>query len=204
MAIIVQDSFTDVNGTPLASHTPEQGGAWTGDGIIISGNKATNVPGMTHINNISMPNNQYVKAEFYAQETNYNSVACSLIFRALDSLNYYEFLIQKVNATAVFAYPYKVVNGGRTLLAAAVGLDVTPSWVPVKAEVIGSAINLYVNNILVNTINDSTFSSGKVGLHQEYPSSSYATGITYIDNFEAGSIITPPSAPTNLTLACGI
>ena len=28
MSILVQDSFTDTNGKPLESHTPDVGGAW--------------------------------------------------------------------------------------------------------------------------------------------------------------------------------
>lgn len=204
MAIIVQDSFTDVDGTPLQNHTPEIGGTWNDGGSIISGNKAQNILAMWQMNNATMPNNQYVKAEFYTQSAGYNSVSCSLIFRAQDTLNFYEFLVQRYDGNIVRGCPAKVVGGFQTILAGFTEISAfTPLWVPVRAEMIGTTINLYLNDVLIRTIEDSTFSSGKAGFRQAYPVGDYITGITFLDNFEAGSAGPPPS-PTNLTLACGI
>ena len=199
MAVFVQDSFTGTDGTLLENHTPTPSGgaAWVkvsmgANEFLYLYNESAKGSDYTaasaiYYSNISPFSNGYVQA-FFSDIAPTNGEHGDLLLRYVDSNNYYIFSLRPDQ-------PWKInkkIAGVESTLSQSVGLSV--SGRTLKFEAYGNTLNAYVNGILILTVIDSSLSSGKVGLR---------ANSAQIDSFIAENYA-PLSAPTNLTLACGV
>src|SRR3989339_1286243 len=87
--------------------------------------------------------------------------SAGIVFRGVDNYNYY--MWQLTNGKL---RPHKKVNNGWTVLKE-VPASITENVVyHVKIEVVGNVIKTYINENLVDTTMDSTFSNGTVGFRE--------------------------------------
>ena len=187
MAILIQDSFTDTNGTLVEDHTPEIGGAW---------NKVTGISATIQSNEVDVGGSEnplYINsisdvADVYSQIKKTQNDGFLLIGRYTDINNYYFF----DEGTGIRKF---VAGTPSTLAAYATLLSVGEV---AKLEIVGTTLNLYVDDVLKATTTDSSFSTGKVG----FRCLGGIFGNNY-DDFEAGGAVAlPPDAPENLTATC--
>ena len=187
MGVLVQDSFTDSNGTLLQNHTPEVGSAWakiSGIDATIQSNKLS-IGGGTHA---LYYNDITILADVYAQLKRTTSYVnpMILIVRYGDP-DWYVYFKEGVGL-------YEVTFGGHDLIQAytttlAIGETA-------KIEAVGSDLKLYYDDVLKASCTipvAPTF--GKVGLGYE------GTNETF-DDFEAGAAGAPPTSPTGFTATC--
>ncbi len=93
-----------------------------------------------------------------------------LVFRYVDSENYYSVLLDSAADRIILQ---KKRNGAaRELTSTPTKIDLNTTYV-VKVIAQGSSIKVYLNDVLKIDINDSTFSSGKVGLRTYRASTSF-------------------------------
>lgn len=189
MAILVQDTFTDTNGTQLSSHSPDIGGAWI-DPIFsveeaqIQSNKLLVGFDAFYYNDISNVADVYVQIDCV---TDGASLLAGLVVRYTDSSNYYYY-------DPGFGIK-KLVGGTPTTIAAYA--DAQTAGSTYKLEAIGTTLTLYKDGSPVASTTDSDLTTGKPGFAPR------GTGAT-LDNFEAGDAApsTPPDTPTGFTATC--
>jgi hypothetical protein len=102
--------------------------------------------------------------------------ACGLMFRLVDSENYY---VVRANALEGNIRLYRVVDGDRRQLAS-VSLDVTAGeWHTLEANAAGTALAVSWDDEIVIEADDDTFAEGKIGLWTK------ADSLTRFDDLEA-------------------
>jgi hypothetical protein len=103
-----------------------------------------------------------------------------LLFRWQDEENYYGFLVWNDGRYGLF----KRVDGEfeELLSGSTAYLDSVVSANRLKVVVVGDSISLYVNDQHVNSLNDSSFQEGRVGLHATVHSETPVSTQVYFDN----------------------
>jgi hypothetical protein len=102
--------------------------------------------------------------------------ACGLMFRAVDSENYY---VTRANALEGNIRLYRVVDGDRQRFASADRTVSSSTWYTLEVEVIGNRITVSWNGELVIDETDDTFDKGAIGLWTK------ADSITAFDDLSA-------------------
>lgn len=197
MAIIVQDSFTDVNETLLSNHTPTPVGgfSWLSSNAKIyeNGLKYANVTGEGFAScrpSIPPPPGSVgVYIQIQIKSLNINQ-SFRLYTRNSGSNNLY----LKIEPWTNVGY----LQAGAEYLAF--------SYTPVvndiiRFETIDNIMSFYLNGSLHTQF--SSLSIISEGWFVFYISGRFDTSSIF-GNFEAGTLINIPSAPTNLILACGV
>ncbi len=87
--------------------------------------------------------------------------AAGIIFRVADAGNYY---IVRANALEDNVDVYKYVDGERSFIAGGVAEVPADVWQELRVEVEGDTIRGFLSGELVVEVQDSTFSTGQVGL----------------------------------------
>jgi PKD repeat protein len=191
MAILVQDSFTDIDGTSLASHSPDIGGAWvsvTGSSSIFSNRCDSNSTLALYYNQFG---GSHQLTDASVKIDNYTTAFAEpfrLLLRLQDANNFYAW-------TPGYGIWKRVGGVGNDLLLFVDGTD----GLPVELQMIGNTLYAYHNSILVGQVTDPspTFSTGFVGFSQR-------TSSSWIDDITISSIVSPPADPTALTATCTV
>lgn len=90
-----------------------------------------------------------------------NSLAHWLIVRAVDGSNYYRVGFNVSDARVIIQ---KVVAATATEIGAVTGQPVTVPGTNLGVRMVGTTMNIYINNVLVHSMTDSTHTTGtKVG-----------------------------------------
>ena len=180
---IIQDSFTDIDGTLLSSHSPDIGfiNSWiflNGGTLFIDNNRAkTFSAGVI----ASYYNNTYIFQDGYCQVTSYPvgspATLLYLIARCDGINNYYAALIMDT-----LVVMRKVVNGVVSNISPIIN-DISTFGDIYRLEFNGTNLKLIKNSNILIDIDDSTFSTGYVAF------GTYTiTGLSYetVDDFKAG------------------
>jgi hypothetical protein len=110
------------------------------------------------------------------------SDAGGLVWRYVDSSNYYELGAYDDSASGGFTNAlrlYKVVSGTRSLIGSASAISwprSTPGTSPyktIRVTMLGTAITVYFDGVIVQTATDATFTTGKMGLRNDGGTSRY-------------------------------
>lgn len=200
MAIIFQDTFTDVNGTLLENHTPEVGGSWV-DGSV-AGHKY-------HINNnvvqvafMESPRDYYYLvpaipgqgiSNGYVQIDTTGADGFGLLFRHTSITQHYLLVLQSgqgsfilykkvsnTDPTGALTLPdYRIIKSGSN----------TAPRTSIKIIFQDTVISVYNSGALVFSVQDTTYATGGVGIHTRFSPMS-------IDNLIAESGNFLPSVPS--------
>ena len=190
MGILVQDNFTDSNGTPLTSHTPDIGPAWLldkGVGYLIQGNQLDCLSSRpsTMLNNITDTADVYVQWKKTFTGGTYNM--CTIL-RWTDADHWYAYLpglgILKKN------------GGAESVIKSFT--DVPTLNVIVKFEASGTTLKVYFDDVEKTSHTDVDLTTGKTGIMY------YLGGSETWDNYEVGDAGGPPADPTGLAATCTI
>ena len=156
--IILQDSFTDIEGTQLENHTPEIG-SW-----ICLGEYAT-------ITSNQMTNNYYLKSFYKANMTNDTDMSFQMKVNAIG----FETIIflARMTVSPFNAYGLQLTSANAKFVRYDNGILSTLKtfYIPgmiqsiIKFDVTGNTLSAYKNGILVDSINDSVYSSGVAGFY---------------------------------------
>ncbi len=92
------------------------------------------------------------------------NICTGIIFRATDEKNLYMWQINAGNPGRL--RPHKMINGSYTLigefdLPSAINKE---DWYNIKIETLGPIVKTYINNVLVNELNDNSHTSGRIGI----------------------------------------
>lgn len=102
--------------------------------------------------------------------------ACGLIFRAMDSDNYY---ITRANALERSVNLYRVVARSRQIIAEASAQVTQGQWHTLEATVVGAQITITWDGTPMISVMDQTYTNGKIGLWTK------ADSVTAFDDLEA-------------------
>lgn len=167
--IILQDSFTDINGTLLSAHIPEIG-SWVRDtgvsggatgNIDIQSNKASSTSITSGIYKVNIANFNDMSIEFIPTQIP-DTGSSKICIRYTDSDNYYAIFPYTYNVVFPAPFTYVVFKrvAGVTSANLITSSTVYTSSTVFKFEVSGTNINVYLNGILDNTIVDTSILSG--------------------------------------------
>ena len=175
MAVIVQDSFTDSNGTLLENHTPEIGGVWTKDFGTNSLEIIDNVCKGDASNFARYINDTVASDVEVTQDSDEqapsHAVGAYIYLRFTDSSNYYYF----IPGNGI----WKLVGGSATKLKDTPSGGSGVSTIIFKAE--GTLLTAEVSGSGPWSVNDSDLASGKIGFG--------VRDNVDVDNFSASSIV---------------
>ena len=122
------------------------------------------------------------------------SVAAGLVFRAVDSGNFY---MWQLSANAGRLRPHKKVGGSYSVLQETPFSFQTGVAYQVRIEADGPVISTYIDGELISTVTDPSFAAGPIGFRHG------STETSYYDDIEVYEIIppspTPPGAPAGFT-----
>lgn len=148
------DSFSDDASRPLEDHIPEAGG-WvrmSGNARISTEGKAQNTSVTSSVSYFSAslpPSDNYeVSADL--------SSSTGIYFRAADMDNYYRLY----RTTSNLSLLKRVGGSNATLLTVSIGSEIARYTV----QVVGSTITILRGSSVLGTVDDNTFSTGRIGI----------------------------------------
>lgn len=164
MAIILQDSFTDVDGTKLEDHTPEIG-TW----------QRRSIGDWAEIQNFAMSNNYYLLS-YYNVEMSEQADMSIQFKRVLLGVEHFALLCRMSRLEPLNAYGlhyagnfsddtiWQFIRYDAELLVVLKEFHMTvAAGNLVKFEVVGNVLNCYKSGVLVDTITDDTYIDGLAG-----------------------------------------
>lgn len=211
------DTFTDTNGTLLASHTPDIGGTWETLGYAV----ASQIPGSNFIITANTGRSTGTGGGGAAQAPTHRNtvdpgadeydVSCTMSFHVLQQAQRFHWIEVRVSPTgtsnaAVNRYLffgnststqqwelYRSVGGTLTLLDSAAAA-LAGNVFTVRVEVRTAGIEVFVNNVSTLSTADTTITQrGRVAI-----GTSRGTDVTdhWIDNLEAVAVSAGPAEGT--------
>lgn len=192
MSVINADTFTDTNGTLLDAHTPDVGGAWSfinGVGILhIQSNKAAYQGGTQWVG--ATVNSSFANAAISAEidVPAGSSYAYAIVFRYVDSINYWVLNIERSGGGTPQMAAYKIVAGSATALDTELLGAVSGTTVTAAVALNGDAITGYLNGVAQVSGSDSfqnTATRHGIGL--------FAGGLDTLGKFDNFAIDSDPS-----------
>ena len=160
-AVVYSGNWTvrSEHGSPSSPNAFCQTGSGTFPAVVLSGNTYADVTVQTSFRPVSGVTDR----------------AAGIIFHIQDVKNYY---ILRANALENNVNIYKYVNGSRITLKEGSAPVVSGKWQVLRVEVNGADIRGFLDGKLVVEANDTTFTSGKIGLWTK------ADSIACFDNVE--------------------
>lgn len=153
------DTFTDTDGTLIAAHTPDLGGAWSlysGSGATIQTNRVYCSVTACIIQNAATPPSANYAIEVVVDFVAANSDNIGIAGRITAGNNYYLFRFAKsVNQWQLA----KIANNVTTNLDTTVSDTWTSGSHTVRLEMSGSNLRAYIDGSLVSSGSDSQFST---------------------------------------------
>jgi alpha-L-rhamnosidase len=153
---------------------------------------------------LSLSNNEIMRNAGGSGWTNYaleadvkiTSCAAGLVFRSVDSNNYYMWQLNALNGGKL--RPHKKVGGTWSTIKEVTTGTVANTMYHLKIEANGATIKTYIDGVLVDTTIDTAFSSGNIGFRMSYSGSVLETAV--FDNIVVRAIgaasPTPTATPT--------
>lgn len=193
----VNDTFTDTAGTALASHTPEQGGAWTkwfGSAAVISdANRLRGGGGALHYIGTPAGADYSVQADFVTK-TDVGLAEIGLVARFVTTGSGNGYNVQWSTGGTDAFYLFKLIAGVYTQIGTYAfpypGNDATTT---VKLECIGDAIKVYINGTeRISVTNSEVTAAGQPGIRTQQTSTDSTA--THLDNFSATDYVAAASA----------
>jgi hypothetical protein len=165
--VLFSDDFEDGS---LANWT-QSGGAWSiaTDGSKVLKQSSTSASNARAFAGSSTWANQTVTAQIKPLSFKGTDRFAALFARLKDTNNYYFVTLRSSGKIEI----EKLVSGSVTVLASKSFIVSTNTWYKVQFSVIGSTLQLYVNDILQLSATDTKFAAGKVGVGTYYSTAEF-------------------------------
>lgn len=193
IATFVSDSFTDTDGTLITAHTPEIGGAWVAQsGYAPATQSAINAGRVyspttlgTYRNTATPPSADYYVETVIDFLSDIASDAVGVIARANAASN--NFYFARFSRGSNNFRMFKQVNGVATQLGTALSASFTSGTYKLKLVCQGDTISMYVNDSLVTSVTDTTFSAAGYAGMMDVAVQTATTG-RQITSFKAATV----------------
>jgi hypothetical protein len=195
------DTFTDADATPLASHTPDAGGAWADDvaGLEIQSNQADgpSFAGAFSRNTTVLPSADYaITATLDFQS--FSGISTKGIIGRWSGGNFGDGYYARWNAGIPAWELFKEVGAVYTQLGTAAEAIVVPQTRVLTLDMAGTTIRLLVDSIeLVNVTDSDITATGETGIWCD----SGASATIAVDDFSINSA--PPVSGTHVVIGRG-
>lgn len=183
-SMIFNETFTDYKNVRQGHpYWMVQNGTWVVENGVYVGNETSWKISSTLISDITLSDFIF-STNFNIQSGRYAGV----VFRGVDSSNYYAMLI---SAEGEYNDFYKVVDGKLILIEHSTFQNIKGQWNNLTISAFGSDFSVKLNDQQILATSDSTFESGKIGLLVDHSKSSFDNVIIYqpsmneisLDNF---------------------
>lgn len=198
-SLLLRDTFTDTNGTSLASHTMDEGDGWTvhSGSVEIQSNKAQRVSGSGLATADAEQADVTVEAEvtgYFPSSGNYSIPA--LVVRCNGLANdFYEWDLDLVTGGGRLLFS-RVTAGVYTTISISVRSLTPGQTYTLRLECWGSIIKGYIDNVQVMQADDCTQGTNNTRCGIIFGASGTSTQAT-VDNFNV-SVFSPASSSSNV------
>ena len=198
MTTYVSDTFTAANGTAIASHTPDIGGAWTSPegGFVIQSNQLTE-PDFTTchcVNAATIPDDASISANITLDISGVGAQGgvCGRINATGGPFEWYDAIWSDGDQEWQIR---KFASFGTTTLASLSDTSYTSGTKKITLSMSGSSLSLLVDDVLKVSTSDSTYTSGPCGIRYE----SHPGGGIVFDAFIAEDASSSPPGEHTVT-----